>query len=63
MPIVQWCAQTLIGSLTTAFLSDTRQPEVEFLLPWAARLGSNSWANRLYKRKDTKQYKFVRVKA
>ena len=44
-----------------AFLSDAHQPEVEFCIlgQW---FGSNNQANRLYKRKDTQQYKFVRVK-
>ena len=58
MPIVEWCPQTLIKSL-----SNTCQPKVDFLHPWAVRFGSNSWANCLYKGKDTKQYKFVRIKA
>ena len=31
-----------IKSLKNRVLSDTRQPEVDFLLPWAARSGSNS---------------------
>ena len=37
MPIIEWCPQTLIKSL-----SNTCQPEVDFLHPWAVRFGSNS---------------------
>ena len=40
------------------FLSEARQPEVDFLHLWAVVL-PNVWVSLLYNRKDTKQYNLV----
>ena len=46
----------------TIFLRDERQPEVDLLHSSAVNL-NKSWANRLYKSKDSLSYKFGSVKA